>query len=335
MARHSKPDFLDIINQYPWDNMQKHIVGEAIRQFIVNILDSTAEMLLTDGRTIEEAITMLRNAQDAIRDKIASIENNSAQQDLKISALQQAVTALQQAVEQLKNITPEPGGSTLAFSDQFKKINEVVYLNLKWITANSPDVPEEPGSPIVPNVTSNITPNVTDDGTNILGWDKDTFISSSYDEELGEYRFEALVDWHVDEIPYGSAAAVFPIALMTNAEIAQWNNAQGNTVSFQIDWMVSPYLYMVIRYPDGGEYPFYSAWTFDTRGATFIGIAKNGDWANQFNKFEKQVNVSLYGGRVDTLKSCRIMFLFQGGKTHIPAGSVFYIRGINVSKIQL
>lgn len=308
MSRHSKPDFLDIINEYPWDNMQKHIVGDAIRQFVVNILDSTAEMLLLDGRTIEEAIAMLRASQDLISKKITEILNKNVRQDIAISSLQLAVTALQQAIEELKNITPEPGGSTLAFSDQFKKINEVVYLNLKFITANPPDIAE-----------SNVTPIINYEETNIIGWDE-SYISSSYNDETGEYRFEALKDWH-----HGAIDPVyswfFPVSLLTDSEIDDFNNTTGSRHVFQMDVKVNSILYNGLNQPK-----FYWAIQYYWQGHKDI-IAPLAPYVeNEFSYGKKELTIN------DTLRSLRIAFFTSEINNYIPAGSVFILKNINFQK---
>lgn len=307
MSRHSKPDFLDIINEYPWDNMQKHIVGEAIRQFVVNILDSTAEMLLLDGRTIEEAIAMLRSAQDAINAKIASLENKSAQQDSKISALQQAVTALQQAVEQLKNITPEPGGSTLAFSDQFKKINEVVHLNLKWVTAQ-----EEP----VPSIY--MTPNV-----DIVS--PPYPMSYSYDPELDEHRFETLEDLS-PRGEGGFSRIVHPANLLTDAEHQDLDDSLGNIIIITFDLKVNQVLYDSIPVSSDGDRHIYVSTDY---GATSLGVIPGVD---EFSKMGRENRMF-----IAPMSSIRLAFSYRiadAENRFMPVGSVFTLRKVKIYKIQ-
>lgn len=61
MSRLTYQKFIDIINDFAWSNKNKDITGDVMCQFIVNILHSTAEMKLLDGRTIEQAIAELKN----------------------------------------------------------------------------------------------------------------------------------------------------------------------------------------------------------------------------------------------------------------------------------
>lgn len=306
MSRHSKPDFLDIINEYPWDNMQKHIVGDAIRQFVVNILDSTAEMLLLDGRTIEEAITMLRSAQDAISAKITSLENKSAQQDSKISALQQAVTALQQAVEQLKNITPEPGGSTLAFSDQFKKINDVVHLNLKWVTAQ-----EEPQPSIY------MTPNV-----DIVS--PPYPMSYSYDPELDEHRFETLEDLS-PRGEGGFSRIVQPVNLLTDAEHQDLDDSLGRYIIITFELKINQVLYDSIPLDAYGDKYIYVS---TDSGTTYIGKIAVVD---QFSEMGEENRMF-----IAPMSSIRLAFSYRYADNEnrfMPVGSVFSLRKVRIYKI--
>jgi hypothetical protein len=102
MARLSREQYLQLISDFVWANLNKEITGPVLRQFIVNILDSTAEMHLLDGTSIEKAIQELRN---------------------------------------------RAGGGAVGdtqFSEQFKIVEDVVWMNLKMITANGVEEPDEP-----------------------------------------------------------------------------------------------------------------------------------------------------------------------------------------------
>lgn len=60
MARQTYDKNLEDLNNFRWSNLMKLISGEVTQQFFRNWLDSTAEGLLNNGDTIEEAIEKLR-----------------------------------------------------------------------------------------------------------------------------------------------------------------------------------------------------------------------------------------------------------------------------------
>ncbi|TAJ13065.1 hypothetical protein DMA11_10390 [Marinilabiliaceae bacterium JC017] len=86
------------LQNFPWANLMKLATGSVVQQFFLNWLDSAAEGLLEDGKSIEEAIKELR-------EKIA---------------------------------TGGGGGEGNAFSDQFRLINELVHWDPAYIAAKYP-----------------------------------------------------------------------------------------------------------------------------------------------------------------------------------------------------
>ena len=87
MARLTYEDFSNLINDFVWSNLNKEITGDVLRQLIVNILQSVPEMKLLDGKTIEQAITELRNLSEngtifAFSDQFI-IEENTVKLNIK------------------------------------------------------------------------------------------------------------------------------------------------------------------------------------------------------------------------------------------------------------
>lgn len=111
MARLTYDEFIDTITNFVWNNLNKEITGPVLRQFIVNILHSTTEMKLKDERTIEKAISDIESA-------INKLKNNVSVGD------------------------GDEGGSSVQFSEQFKNVDDVIWMNLSLITA---DYEEEEG----------------------------------------------------------------------------------------------------------------------------------------------------------------------------------------------
>lgn len=122
MARQSYDQLIESITNFVWSNLNKEITGAVLRQYLVNIVHSTAEMRLLDGRSIEKA-----------------------------------VSDIETAINELKNNVSSGDGSSVQFSDQFKTVDNVVSLNLKMLTAESDEEPPAP-APATDVIALNTSP---------------------------------------------------------------------------------------------------------------------------------------------------------------------------------
>jgi len=157
---------LQDLNNFPWSNLQKLITGQVMKDFLLNWLDSVGEGVLSDGKTIEVAITELR-------DRIANItpgdpggdpDNSKCQGlafggdpapegkslgDWYVYMGEGPLTWTGPAKEKpgIVYLTVDgsnqqiwatvPFGTDEKYSDQFQKIDDVVHLNLQYISANA------------------------------------------------------------------------------------------------------------------------------------------------------------------------------------------------------
>lgn len=115
---------LQDLNNFPWENFMKQITGPVAKAFFLNWLESMAEGLLEDGRSIEDAI--------------AEIEGNIGD----FSALQQQVgedldvnQSIEEAIYELKQKIGSGSGDGNVFSNQFKLLQDIVHWDPAYVAA--------------------------------------------------------------------------------------------------------------------------------------------------------------------------------------------------------
>ena len=270
MARLTREQYLEIIDSYPWSNLNKEITGDVLRQFISNILDSTSEMHLRDGQSIEESIAALRNS-----------------------------------------------GAAGEFSEQFKIISNVIWLNLKYISANNYEEPE----PVIPVETGNFIVKETD--TYIPYWDPDTFVDIDYDSETGINSISVLQNWNIVGGLLGSLGMGVPAGFIFDTEqLNDFNAETGRYGYLRFQFKGNENVKNHAIPIDIGVYIKTNKGNFPMR----VRLFRDEDW--HYATFRWYVSTGALLSGIDFLAG-----LFQVTEPHtIVAGCVFYIKNVELFK---